>query len=252
MTYRLCFIIAHKYYRNHTSYVEYYVNNIQTIYQNAFIIIVDNNSKYFQDIQEKLKDKSNIIMLVNETECKFEIGAYRVGIRYLIDNLLLDNFDFCVFTQENFILKQKYDFNILLNRGTLACTIYSWLYGKNDQHYGHEMSQIVLKSLNLQNSVNELSLCWCCSFVLHKSKVPNFFEIVKDLVLTQRHQSEASERFLSGILYHLNGNKIEDIDGCIREGVMTYNCYETDLFREETKYNFLKLCQHRNEHTRDE
>jgi hypothetical protein len=249
--YRLCFIISHKYYRNYTSYIDYYVNNIQTFYENALTIIVDNNSKHFQDIQEKLADKQNVVFLVNNSQCKFELGAYKVGIQYLMENQLLESFDFCVFTQDTFILKQKYNFNILINRGTLACTIHSWLYGKDDSLYQHEMSQRVLKSIYLENSIHQLSLCWCCAFVLHTSTIGNFIDIVKDIVIENRNQSEASERFLSGILFFLNNHKIEDIDGCIREGVFTYNCYHTDLLKEEKKYYFLKLCQSKTENTLD-
>jgi hypothetical protein len=248
--YKMCFIIAHKYYRNYTSYIEYYVDNIRKCYgEDALILVVDNNSTYFQDIREKLQDRKNVVLMVNETECKFELGAYNVGIRYLIDNSLLDVYDFYVFTQDTFILKQKYDFGRFIENNITACTINSWIHGKNDGFYGHGLSQQVLKSIHLENSIDQLSLCWCCSFVLHKSKLVPFLEITQDLKIVCRIESEACERFLSGILYHLNGNKIEDIDGGRED--LTYDWNGVDLLREETQYHFLKLCQSKTEQTRD-
>jgi len=47
------FIIAHKYVRGYTSYIEYYVNNIQTHYPEALTIVVDNNSEHIDDILQK-------------------------------------------------------------------------------------------------------------------------------------------------------------------------------------------------------
>ena len=47
---KVCFIISHFYNRNYTSYIKYYIDNIQYFYNDSLIIIVDNNSKYIADI----------------------------------------------------------------------------------------------------------------------------------------------------------------------------------------------------------
>jgi rRNA-processing protein FCF1 len=110
------FIIAQKYYRGHVSYVKHYVENILEFYgENCKIIIVDNNSNYPEDIWETLPKNKNIILLTNDIECKFELGAYQVGINYVIENNLLDHYDYYVCTQDNFIIKNKLDFNSLFN-----------------------------------------------------------------------------------------------------------------------------------------
>lgn len=118
---RPCFIISHRYYRNYQSFILYYIENIQKFYENSMIILVDNNSKYLDDIKKKLNPE--IIVLVNDTECKFEIGAYNVGINYILSNNLLDNFDYYVFTQDNFIIKNKCDFDILEKNNTFAAAL---------------------------------------------------------------------------------------------------------------------------------
>jgi len=248
-SYKSCFVIAHKYNRNYMSFIKFYVNNIQTHYENALILIVDNNSKYFQDIRERLGHYRNIVFLTNDSECKFELGAYKTGIEYLVNMGIISNYDFFIFTQDTFILKRKYDFNQLFENKTTACAINSWINGKYDEYYHYPICQQVLKSLHLENSIDKLSLCWCCSFVLHTSKVLDFFDTVKEIVITTKHESQQSERFLSAILYRLNNDRIHDIDGCIHN--MAYNCWTIDLFTEETNFHFVKRIQQKTENTPD-
>lgn len=246
-TYNVCFVIALKYYRTHESFIKYYVDNIQRLYKNSFIIIVDNNSTYINDIKQMFIKYTNLIIITNNTICKFEIGAYKVGINYLISNNLIDNYNYYIFTQDNFILKNKYDFNILSNNNTVACPIVSF----NALHTGHwdkPITRQVLTSLNLQNSLEKLTFCWCSSFILEKSRLIPFLNITQNIVITIRHQSESGERYLSGILYYLNNHIHADIDGDMDD--LCYDCWKVDLYHNIDHY-FVKRIQQKNEHTRD-
>ena len=84
--YKIVFIIAHRYTRGYESYLKYYINNILSFYKNPLIIAVDNNSKHKDDIFDDIKNIDNVILLDNYIKCKFELGAYQVGFRYLLDN----------------------------------------------------------------------------------------------------------------------------------------------------------------------
>lgn len=247
--YKVCFIIALKYYRNYETYIKYYLDNIQKYYENSFVIIVDNNSKYIQDIHEMFKTYKNLTIITNDDACKFEIGAYKVGINYLISNNL--TCDYCIFTQDTFILKNKYNFNNLKNSNTLACTINSYHNSRFDIcYYTTEISRKVLSSLNLQNSIDKLSLCYSNSFVLHHSKIMDFYNIVKDLIITVRHDSILGERFLSGILYHLNNHIITDIDGDIHI-IKIYDGFTVNVYDDIPGCFFVKKLQQKNENTVD-
>jgi len=253
--YKPCFIISHRYYRNYPSYVLQYIQNINKFYTNNFILIVDNNSKYLHDIIIQINELNlpNIVILINNTECKFELGAYKVGISYLFTNNLLDTYDYYIFTQDTFILKNNYDFNILNQNNTLACPLYTYNVGY-DHFFQSEISQTVLRNLHLENRINELSnelsLCWCQSFVLNKSKVFEFYNITKDIIITTRYESECSERYLCGILYYLNNYILTSIDGESNDPFLQY-CLHVDLINETTNKYFLKRLQQKNENTLD-
>lgn len=240
----ICFIISHKYYRTHPSYIKLYVDNIQKFYSQSLILICDNNSKYFSDIKELLKNYNNIIFIDNNSNCKFEIGAYKCGINYILNNNILDKYEYYVFTQDNFIIKNKYDFNNLIINNVYACPINSW---HQDGVY-KEISDAVLANIGLLDNLDKITFCWCNSFILHKSKIIPFLDFTKNIVITIRPQSEASERYLARILYELNEHKNFDIDGVLSE--LKYNCWDVDLNSNINNF-FVKKLQQKNETTPD-
>jgi hypothetical protein len=248
--YSLCFIISHRYYRNHQSYIKYYIDNINNFYSNSLIIIVDNNSKYLDDIKILLSNYTNVLILVNDTECKFEIGAYKVGINYILNNNLLEKYDYYIFTQDNFILKNKYDFNILINNNTKACALNT--YTKLKEYYYDPLTLGILNKIHINHMIHHLTLCWCNSFVLFKIKIIDFLDMVKDIVITVRRESECSERYLSGMLFKLNDEIMTSIDGDIEFHNLKYDCWTVNLIEDNIpERSFLKKVQQKNENTAD-
>jgi hypothetical protein len=245
---RACFIIACKYYRNYESSIPIYIENICNFYPDALIILVDNNSTYFDDIRNQFTNHKNVVMLANNIPCKFEIGAYKVGTAYLLDNHIQD-IDYVFFTQDNYILKNKIDLQVLEQDQITASALFAYLSidPLSQQNFYAPTSQYILQKIGLQNSIHKLALCWCNSFMLHISKIGDFFEIIKDIMIVNRPESVDSERYLSAILYYLNSGKISQIDDDIS--------YESLSFDELKKYTgnqyFIKFHQSKNENTPD-
>jgi hypothetical protein len=251
--FRLCFIISHKYYRNYKSIIELYIQNINKYYKNSYILIVDNKSKWLEDIINITKPYENVKIIINESNCFFEIGAYKYGINFLKNNNLLKNFDYFVFTQDNFIVNKKYDFNNLKKNDVNACTLYSFYQFFGDKQEMIEYCKNVLTNIGLYNRLDEITFCWCSSFILHNSKVEIFYDYVKDIVITKRTESEASERYLARILYELNSHINFDIDGDIRNSIFCkhdYNKFEI-LENINNTHHFVKIFQNKNENTED-
>jgi hypothetical protein len=244
---KLVFIIAHKYFRGYESYLKYYINNIKLLYPNYLILIVDNNSENKEDVYNTIEKDDNIIYLTNNIECKFELGAYIVGMKYLIDNNLSD-YDYYIFTQDTYILKNKYDFNILKNNNINATSIIGW---DNDWEK-MDVVQPILTRLGLFNRFNEVNLCWCNSFVISNKVIFKLYEYINDIVITVRHQSEGSERYLGRILYELNDSKNYAIDGAVNNYVINdviYDCHSINPYDKIDKY-FCKIAQQKNERTK--
>ena len=232
--YNVCFIISSKYNRSYITYIKYYVDNIIKYYTNYLIIIVDNNSVYIDEIIKLFNflNYKNIIILTNNIKCKFEIGAYKIGIMYLLKNNLIDKYDYIIFSQDNFVLKNKYDFNILKYNNIYACPINE----HNEPPYSFPRittyAYEILKQINLYDNLDKITVCWCHSFILHNSKVINFYNYIKNIIIINRFESECSERYLPRILYELNNHKNYNIDGFMYD--IKYNVHskyiDTDIF----------------------
>jgi len=251
--YKICFIISLKYYRNYETYIKHYVDNIQKFYENNLVIIIDNNSKYIKDIIDIFNDYKNIIIITNNSECKFELGAYKIGINFLLENNLIENYNYYIFTQDNFVINKKYNFEELNEKKILACPINN---GNNlDECLKENLKCIegveILTKLNLFNEIENFSICWCCSFILHSSKIVDFFKIVQPIIITKRYQSCDCERYLSPILYYLNNKIIYSIDGRIDDLQNNYDCWTVDIYNNNSNSFFIKKVQQKNENTQD-
>jgi hypothetical protein len=244
---RPVFIIAHKYFRGYPSYLRYYIDNILNFYKNSLILVVDNNSEFKEDIFSTIETKDNIVLLNNNIDCKFELGAYIVGFKYLIERNKLSEFDYVFCTQDNYIIKKKYDINILKNNNIKAASIINL---QNDYQKGDVVIP-VLERLGMMNKLELSFICWCNSFILSIDKLPQFYEYIKDIVISTRHESEASERYLGRLLLEINNDINFSIDGNNNTFFVNgigYDCHHINIYEEIDKY-FCKISQQKNENT---
>jgi len=248
MSNKVCFIIAHKYFRGYESYLSYYIDNIQRLYPEALTIVVDNNSQFTEDTFGPLREYDNVILLENDIECKFELGAYQVGMRYLIDNDLLGEFSYCICTQDNFVLKNKYDFNVLVEEGTYALPINS-MYADGARQ---DVCDHVLNILGMNDNWDKINFCWCSSFVVATHKVEQLYGWLSQIVQATRTDSEGAERYLARLLWELNERRdCGDIDGTAADlHIRHYDTWQVDIRGDATSY-FVKKVQQKTEHTVD-
>lgn len=245
---KVCFIIAHKYFRGYESYLKYYVENIQKFYPEALTIVVDNNSVYKVDTFSQVSEWDNVVLLDNDIESKFELGAYQVGLRYLLDNNLTGEYSYCVFTQDNFVLKNKYDFNTMKEASTYALPINSFYADGACK----DVCDDVLGRLGMNDSWDKINFCWCSSFVVGANKLEQLYGWLKQIVVTQRWQSCGGERYLARLLWELNEQKdCGDIDGSAADlAIRHYDTWKVNIYDEATSY-FVKKVQQKTENTVD-
>ena len=245
---RPVFIIAHKYIRGYESYSELYVQTIQKLYDEYLIIFVDNNSTYKSDIFNKLKEYKNVILLDNNNQGKFEIGAYNVGLQYLINNDLYRHYSYVILSQDTFIIKNKVDFNILHKNNVLACPIVDCHGDLTSIHKGYYDSFLpVLKKLNMDYDIEK---CWCNSFIISSEKTETLYNFIKDIIITERWDSCVSERYLGRILWEINNKVKYDIDGDIYHIQNLYDSRKVDIYNHNSTF-FVKRLQQKTDVTVD-
>jgi len=246
---KLVFIIAHKYFRGYESYLNYYVNNVLRFYPSALILIVDNNSNNKEEIFASINPSNNIKFLDNNIECKFELGAYQIGIEYLIKNNLISEYDFIICSQDTYVLKNKFDFNELNQSKIEAASI----IGLTNDWAKWDVVAPTLDKLGLLSDLDGIDLCWCNSFIISKNKVLELYNLIKNIIITVRHQSEASERYLGKILYELNDHRNFAIDGndnTYNVNGVVHDCHSIKINDDVDKY-FCKIAQQKNERTKE-
>jgi hypothetical protein len=245
---RICFIISHIYFGNSKSYLEHFVDNIFNFYPDSKVILVDNGSTDFSTIESTKNKFSQIVILENYTNHKFELGAYKRGFDYLMDEDLINTFDYYVCTQDTYILKNRYDFRELVgakyspyNQQVYACPI-SWGFGYQD-FSTHTPPWLSLLNLlgEFENNYNPLNTysdfdwgyktkkalhCYCTCFVVHKSRTSALYNYLKRLYINTRFQSECGERFMAHVLLKLNGGINYQID---KNPYILYDQWKTNL-----------------------
>tara|TARA_R110000824_G_C15200300_1_gene675629 strand:+ start:1546 stop:2355 length:810 start_codon:yes stop_codon:yes gene_type:complete len=244
----ICFIIAHKYFRGYTSYLEHYIENIQKFYPEALTIVVDNNSNYKEDVFSLVEGKDRVVFLNNDSDSKFELGAYRVGSKYVLDNGLEKDYNYFVFAQDTFVLKNKYDFKLMKEESCYAKPI-------NSMYADGECADVVIPvmtKLGLNDSWDKVNFCWCCSFIVEKTKIEQLHNYLDQIKVTCRWESCAGERYLARILWELNEHKdCGAIDGSASDlAVRHYDTWNVNVFAPSTSY-FVKQVQQKNENTVD-
>lgn len=247
---KVCFIIAHKYFRGYESYLSYYLGNIQKLYPDALTIVVDNNSTYVEDIFGPLRNLKNVVFLIN-TGSGFELGAYREGLKYVINNNLVNEYSYFILAQDTFILKNYFDFNQLIEKQVYALPINSmWLGGDS---YARDIGNKVLTDIGLStDNWSRANFCWCSSFIVANHKINQLSGYLNNIVQTVRHESEAAERYLGVILWELNDRKETiDIDGgCKDLHLRFYDCWNKNVYAPVSSI-FRKHVQQKTQDTRD-
>ena len=170
-------------------------------------------------------------------------------MRYLIQNNLLNKYDYIAMTQDNFIIKNKLDFNILYNQNIYACPINGYHKDISNIHNGHKEFFIpILSELGLNNNIDKISFCWCHSFIIATNKLEQLYSYTKDIIIKVRWESCVSERYLARFLWEINDYRNYDIDGDFTE--LKYNCWNVDLYGDVPTF-FAKRVQQKTESTTD-
>jgi len=149
------------------------------------------------------------------------------------------------------VLKNKYDFNEMTKNNIFAMCFGSGVEGHCYDFQDHPHYKEILVKTNLQhfqNFQNKPNVCWCNSFILHKSKILDFMELVKDLIVTNRHDSECSERYLDVIMFYLNGKKRCAFNNYVN---VSYSQFNVNIVNDIVLEYFAKRSQQKTEHTLD-
>jgi len=224
--YSVCFMITMKYVRGYELHLKTYVDNIQTFYKNSFILIVDNNSLFLEDIEDIFKHYNDINIITNTSESKYEVGGYTFGIKWLIDNNKL-NYDYYVFSQDNFIIQEKYDFNKLVYFNIQACCVVEHIEHPDPYNlYDYTKKKNILDKRNISIYSNS-NCCFSCIFVIHKNKIYDLYNYIKDYIIIEKQDSVNSERTLGYFIKELEPKNF-NIDGFLSEA---YYCHPINNFK---------------------
>jgi hypothetical protein len=149
------------------------VVNIQKLYSNAFIVIVDNQSEYVIDIKNVLSEYENVVILDNDSNSKYELGGYIYALKWLRTRDLISQFDYFIFSQDTMILIHKYDMNLLKQNNVKACSLVEF-DEKNSSQRGHipeHDKKRFLEPIGLYNELENITLCWGSNFICVQDKI---------------------------------------------------------------------------------
>jgi len=109
-------------------------------------------------------------------------------------------------------------------------------------YYPDGSTMEVLTKLGLYDNMDKIDFCWCNSFVINTCHIEQLYGYFKQIVITVRAQSCASEGYLARILWELNGRKsCGDIDGNIQQlKDKHYYCWTVNLLENQT--SFCQMC----------
>lgn len=245
--YSICFIIALKYIKTYKTYIDIYINNINKFYKNSYILIVDNNSENLNDIIVLCKNYNNVNIITNTSESKYEVGAYIFGLNYLIKLNILNKYDLFIFTQDTFILTNKFDFNILINNNINACPIveYSYDWDINGKRYCENEMDKFLSPIGLADGYEHITLCWGNNFVCRKNKIILLFNYIRNIIIKTKNDSATAERFMARIIYQINSKRNFNIDGELGDYEKKNDTNSFDFDYNNNKVYFQKKHQYK-------
>jgi hypothetical protein len=193
---------------------------------------------HLKDIEIVLYNYKNIVILTNTSDSKFETGAHSFGLKWLIENDK-NNYDYYVFTQDNFIIENKYDFNKLKYFNIQACSIvehqehFAWIYNNK--------KKTILNNYNITGEYGHNNICWACSFIIDKNKLCKLYNYIKYASLKEKTDSCIYERILGFIIRELEPIKFI-VDGFLTETKYTSKTDKSIMY--SFKY-FKKISQNK-------
>lgn len=248
--YKVCFIIAHKYFREYPTYIQIYVDNIFKFYSDAFVLIINNNSDNINDINITFKKYANLAIIENISESKYELGAFTFGINWFNDNNLLSYYDYYIFTQDTFILSKKYDFDYFKNNNIECSSIVQHDYVRSAgdsvrSTYLIPEMEAVLRKIGINNSIN-VPICWGNNLICSKTKIHRLFNYLKQITIKTKKDSEVAERYMGRIIYELNNQQSFAIDGYLEHCYYDKtNAYDINFDHNNMQLYFQKKHQYK-------
>ena len=213
----LCFVISNNTYISRDKnlvYIKKYVDNIQRIYNNSFIIICNNettDSEHLSNVKNMLLDYKNIVILNNDTNYKCQIGNYAFSIKWLFDNNML-NHSYYVFTESKFILEKSFDFNILQNKDLKVSRFFLWFESMNNENINN-----ILQTIDIHNKKVLINLCEYCNFIIRNDSVNKLYDYIQKCLSKIPYEKKLYEILFGCILdeiqitdYRINGVRFED------------------------------------------
>lgn len=246
---KLCFIIACRVSKNHKSYIDFTVQNINNLYSNSTIILVDNNSVY-PEYFEQFKNVKNVIYLLNTSDQKYELGAYNFALKYIKSNNMI--FDYYTCLQDLLIPINKYNYNKLKDNKINALCIY--IFDTKFLCHRNNVCKVYKIFLNIKNIKhnNDFKGCTYHSFIINYEYFKKLNELTKDLIIKERKNSEGTERILGKLINVFNNNYENSVDGNFED--IKYDVKTVDPKSEETKqlgYHFIKVSQGKDNNTKE-